>query len=183
MFLKQKVKDVMTPIADYATTTHDSTLKEAVQDLRKIYCQIEVGKCTEAGHRTSMVLDENGELVGILDFRRILNVLVPEIAGTLSARLQSLGLSVAFAEGDAAEHDEARRSFETRVRENAETKVGDVMLKVKGTIGPQAPLLDALKLMYRNKITVIPVIEEGKLVGVVRDSDLFLAAAAVLSNE
>ena len=183
MFLKQKVKDVMTPITNYATTTQDSTLKEAVRDLRKIYCEIEVGKCTEAGHRTSMVLDKKGKLVGVVDFRRILNVLIPEIAGTLSARLQSLGLSVAFAEGDATEYDEARRDFEARVRENAETKVGDIMLKVKGTIDSQAALLDALKLMYRNKITVLPVVDEGTLVGVVRDSDLFLAAASVLSDD
>lgn len=183
MFLQKKVKDVMTPIRDYATTTRSSTLKDAVQDLRRIYCEVEVGRCTEAGHRTSMVLDEKGNLVGIVDFRSILNVLIPEIAGKLSDRLQSLGLSVAFAEAGATEHDEARLGFEARVRKNAETKVGDIMLKVRGTIESEAPLLDALKLMHRNKITVIPVVDDGKLVGVVRDSDLFLAASAVLTDE
>jgi predicted transcriptional regulator len=35
-------------------------------------------------------------------------------------------------------------------------------------------------MIYRNKITVLPVYEGDKLVGVLRDSELFLAAANVL---
>ena len=43
-----------------------------------------------------------------------------------------------------------------------------------------AGFLDALKMIHRNKITILPVYEGGNLVGVLRDSDLFLAAANVL---
>jgi len=57
MPVELKVKDMMVPIDDYAVTTVDKTLKEAVPKLMKIYCQVETGKCTEAGHRTSLVLD------------------------------------------------------------------------------------------------------------------------------
>jgi predicted transcriptional regulator len=180
MPVKLKVKDMMVPIDDYAVTTADKTLKEAVPELMRIYCQVETGKCTEAGHRTSLVLDSQGKLVGIMDFKSILKVLIPEIAGGISGKLRALGISMAFAEADAHDMDSSAHGFRSRVRQNAQTRVSDVMLKLRGTIDVNAGFLDALKMIYRNKVTVLPVLEGDKLVGVLRDSDLFLAAANVL---
>ena len=180
MPVQMKVKEIMVPIGEYAVTRIDKTLKEAVPELMRIYCQVETGECTEAGHRTSLVLDTRGELVGILDFKSILEVLIPEIAGGISGKLQALGISIAFAEADAHDMDQSKHGFRSRVRQNSQTQVKDVMLKVRGTIDADASFLDALKLIYRNKITVLPVFEGKKLVGVLRDSDLFLVAANVL---
>jgi CBS domain-containing protein len=180
MPVQMKVKDIMVPIGEYAVTRIDKTLREAVPELMRIYCQVETGKCTEAGHRTSLVLDTQGELVGILDFKSILEVLIPEIAGGISAKLQTLGISIAFAEADAHDMDQSQQGFRSRVRQNSQTQVKDVMLKVRGTIEADAGFLDALKMIYRNKITVLPVFEGKKLVGVLRDSDLFLVAANAL---
>lgn len=170
----------MVPIGDYAVTTADKPLKEAIPELMQIYCQVETGKCTEAGHRTSLVLDAQGNLAGILDFKSILKVLIPEIAGGISGKLHALGVSIAFAEADAHDMDHAKHGFRSRVRQNAQTRVGDVMLKLRGSIDAEAGFLEALKMIYRNKITVLPVYEGDKLVGVLRDSDLFLVAANVL---
>jgi CBS domain-containing protein len=178
-----KVRDLMVPIGDYAVTTVDKTLGEAVPTLRKLYCEVEWGKCTEAGHRTILVLDAAGNLVGILDFKSILAVLIPEIAGGITAKLEALGVSVAFAQAGSANLDEARMGFRARVIKNAETKVGDIMLKIRGVINADASLMEALKTIYRNKITVAPVYEDGRLVGVLRDSDLFLAVADVLMEQ
>ncbi len=175
-----KVKDLMVPIGEYAVTRVDKTLKEAVPELMRIYCQVETGKCTEAGHRTSLVLDTTGELVGILDFKSILEVLIPEIAGGIGGKLQMLGISVAFAEADANDMDLSKHGFKSRVIQNSQTQVKDMMLKIRGTIDADAGFLDALKMIYRNKVTVLPVFEGKKLVGVLRDSDLFLVAANVL---
>jgi CBS domain-containing protein len=180
MPITRKVKDILIPLSEYAVTSPDKPLKEAVPVLRKIYCQVEDGKCTEAGHRTILVVDDSGKLVGILDFKCILKVLIPEIAGDLTAKLEALGVSIAFAQADSADLDETRLGFRARVIKNAETRVKDAMLKIKGTIDSEAGLLEALKLIYANKITVLPVYEGDKLVGVVRDSDLFLTVADIL---
>jgi CBS domain-containing protein len=182
MPITMKVRDLLVPLSEYAVTTVGKPLKEAVPALRKLYCQVEDGKCTEAGHRTILVLDDSGRLVGILDFRSILGVLIPEIAGGITARLEALGVSIAFAQADTPDLDEARISFRARVLKNAETKVADVMLKIKGTIDADADLLEALKMIFRNKITVLPVYEGDKLVGVLRDSDLFLVVADILGE-
>jgi CBS domain-containing protein len=117
-----------------------------------------------------------------MDFRSILKVLVPEIAGGITARLEALGVSIAFAQADTPDLDEARISFRARVLKNAETKVADVMLKIKGVIDVDADLLEALTMIFTNKITVLPVYEKSKLVGVVRDSDLFLVVADILGE-
>lgn len=180
MPVKLKAKDIMIPIDNYAVTNADEHLRDAVRDLAKIYCEVESGRCTEAGHRTSLVLDADGKLVGILDFKSILKVLIPGIAGGLRGYLHTLGMSVAFAESNVHDMDTAKHEFRYRVRQNALTRVGDVMLKIRGSIGTESYFLDALKIIYKNKITVLPVYEDDKLVGVLRDSDLFLIAANAL---
>ncbi|MBC8430892.1 MAG: CBS domain-containing protein [Desulfobacterales bacterium] len=182
MPLKRKVKDRMIPIENYSTIGPDATLKEAALSLRTSYCELETGMCTEIGPRTVMVVDDTGKLVGILDFNSFLVTLIPEIAGGLSAKLEALGVSIAFAQADAASLDEASQGFRARVIKNAGTKVRDIMMKIKGTIDAGDSLLNGLKKMFRNKITVLPVYEDDKLVGVLRDTDFFLAVADILEE-
>ena len=179
MLFSCKILERMIPIENYSTVPPDATLKEAALSLRTSYC-VESGMCTEAGPRTILVVDNDGKLVGILDFRAFLEALIPELAGGLSAKLAALGVSLTFAEAGATDLDDARLDFDGRVRKNAQTKVSDVMLKVRGAIQARACLMDALKLIYKNRITVLPVLEGEKLVGVVRDADLFLSATDIL---
>ncbi|MGD2125417.1 MAG: CBS domain-containing protein [Desulfobacteraceae bacterium] len=182
MLIQKKVRDVMIPLANYSVVGPGSTLRDAVLTLKKSYCELEAGLCTEAGPRTVLVVDNTKKLVGILDFQTILKVLIPEVAGGLSAKLAALGISVAFAEADAHALDESKAHFHARVMKNAETKVEDIMLKVRGTIQAESDILEALKLLFRNKITIIPVYEKEQFVGVVRDADLFLAVSETLGD-
>jgi hypothetical protein len=182
MPITKKIRDLLIPLDNYAVTSSDKTLAEAIHCLRKIYCETELGKCTEAGHRSMLVIDGKKELVGALDFQSILAVLIPEVAGKISSRLESLGVSLAYAEAGTPNLDETRLSFRARVLKNAETKVGDIMLKIRGTIQVDDDLLDALKAIHRNKITMLPVFEGTRLLGVIRDSDLFLAVADIFSE-
>jgi CBS domain-containing protein len=183
MPITRKITDLLVPLNETAITTVDKPLREAVPALRKIYCQVNEGRCTEAGHRTILVLDTKGKLVGILDFKSILKVLIPEIAGGLSARLEALGVSIAFAQADAPDLDETRMGFRARVIKNAQTKVGDVMLKIRGVIDADADIMEALTKIYANQVTVLPVYKKGELLGIVRDSDLFLTVAEILAEE
>jgi CBS domain-containing protein len=117
-----------------------------------------------------------------MNFASILRVLIPEIAGGLSGKIESFGISLAFAQADSQDLDENRASFRARVIRNAETRVKEVMLKVRGTIDADADLLDGLRLIYQNKLTVLPGFEKGKLIGVLRECDLFLWVAEVLAE-
>jgi CBS domain-containing protein len=182
MPLVTKVRDVMIPLSDYAVVNVNDPLKDAALCLRNVYCEAQTGSCTEAGHRSALVLGDKNELVGILDFKSILRVFIPEIAGGLTTKLKALGVSIAFAEADAVDLDEANLSLRARVIKNAEVPVKEVMLKVRGTISADADVLEALKKIYHNKITVLPVLEGEKLIGIVRDSDLFLNVVSILAE-
>jgi len=73
--------------------------------------------------------------------------------------------------------------FVDRVRKNAIVKVVDIMLRVKGSIDSGADLLDALKLIFKNRITKLPVYEKDRLVGVIRDTDIFITVSNILTQE
>ena len=54
-------------------------------------------------------------------------------------------------------------------------KVKDIMLKVKGTIDAEASMEDGFRTIVQNKISILPVYEGEKAVGLIRDTDIFLA--------
>ena len=54
-------------------------------------------------------------------------------------------------------------------------KVKDIMLKVKGTIDADDSLEEGLRTIVQNKISVLPVYDGDKAVGLIRDTDIFLA--------
>ncbi len=51
-------------------------------------------------------------------------------------------------------------------------KVGKIMSFPIMTIGPDADITDAARTMARNKIRRLPVVERGKLIGIVTASDI-----------
>ena len=170
-------------IANYATMSEDRPLKDAVLHLLKIHSEIEPGKSTEAGHRTCLVLDSNLTLVGIIDFQTILKTLIPEIAGGIGDKLASLELSVSLREAGKTQMDDMKVSLTQRVLSHADTKVGDMMLKVRGKgIQADSYLIEGLRTMHRLKVTVMPVYDGNRLVGVLRDSDLFLTVASIFKQ-
>ena len=61
--------------------------------------------------------------------------------------------------------------------------VKDIMLKVKGAIDASATVEEGLKEIVQNKISILPVYEGGRAVGIVRDTDIFLAITDSLEKE
>jgi predicted transcriptional regulator len=61
--------------------------------------------------------------------------------------------------------------------------VADIMLKVRGAIDASATVAEGLKTIVQNKISVLPIYEGSKAVGVVRDTDIFLAITDSLEKE
>ena len=61
--------------------------------------------------------------------------------------------------------------------------VKDIMLKVKGAIDASATVEGGLKEIVQNKISILPVYEGGRAVGIVRDTDIFLAITDSLEKE
>ncbi len=61
----------------------------------------------------------------------------------------------------------ATRFLQSRV------EVSDIMKKRLVTVAPGALLKDAARLMLENKVGGLPVVENGALVGIITESDIF----------
>lgn len=179
MGISKKIKDLMIPLEDAATVTTDTPLKDVIPALKRLYCEVEEGKCTEAGFRSVLVLDDNRKAVGIVDFQCILDLLVPEIMGSFPAKLHALWDALgAVSKSNSLEHPKI--ALGTRIRKNGEKRVSEFMRKIEVTIMIDADVLEALMALCQNKVNILPVYEGDQLVGVVRDSDLFLNIAEML---
>ncbi len=55
------------------------------------------------------------------------------------------------------------------------TKVRDGMIRNVITVSKFASLEDAVYLMYKNKVGILPVVDDGQLYGVITDRDVFAA--------
>jgi CBS domain-containing protein len=51
-------------------------------------------------------------------------------------------------------------------------KVSDIMTSPVITVGPNTPVRDVAGLLYENRISAVPVLESGRLVGLVSEGDL-----------
>ncbi|MCG6958068.1 MAG: CBS domain-containing protein [Gemmatimonadetes bacterium] len=102
------------------------------------------------------VVDAEGRLVGILSHRDI-----------LGAAISSLAIRIAEAE---------------RRQDLAAKEVQSVMQKVVATISPDERVQRAAQLMKQHRIGCLPVVDQGKLVGMITEADL-LDLVVGLSDE
>jgi CBS domain-containing protein len=107
------------------------------------------------GHSTPLVMDDQYNLLGFIR----LTDLLKSVRHLCDAREQACEL------GQAIE------------------PVSTIVIPFSASIGPDASILDALDLMMDNNVSLIPVLEEGKLVGIVKLSDAFNTVAALLFDE
>ena len=62
------------------------------------------------------------------------------------------------------------------------TKVRECMISNVETLGPESTMEEAVQLEMRRKIRHIPVLEDGKLVGILTDRDLKRAMPSLLTG-
>jgi CBS domain-containing protein len=68
-------------------------------------------------------------------------------------------------------------------RSAQDTTVGEIMKVDLTTISPELPTLEAFRLMRRLRIGCLPVVQEGRLVGLVTEEDFFNISSRLLEEE
>lgn len=63
------------------------------------------------------------------------------------------------------------------------TAVADIMRRDAVTVTPSTPTLDVIRIMRDRRIACLPVVEDGRLVGVVTESDLMKVAGRLLEEK
>jgi CBS domain-containing protein len=149
-----KAAEIMT--RDVLTVNMDSTVLEAARTLLR-------------RHVSGLpVVDENGKLVGVLTEGDLLRR-----AETGTQRHRSRWLELLLGPGRAAADYTT-----THAR-----KIGEVMTDQVISIAPETLLVEAVELMERHKIKRLPVVANGKLVGIVSRADFLRALIDEVDKE
>jgi CBS-domain-containing membrane protein len=78
---------------------------------------------------------------------------------------------------DAAIYLESSKKFKEEVKRLAATKVGDICVRKVVTITEDATMVDIATIMAEKKVHLLPVIKNGKIVGIVGKRDVVKAVA------
>ena len=170
--VEHKVEDVMIPVEAYAQLLESQTVAEGIKELKRTFSpQMRTGSIMETGHRSLLVFDADGNLKGILAIMDLLEAILP---GYLSApkpsTADSMQYSPMFWSG----------MFTREVRQLATTPVGELMSPTPPSIDHDANLMEVAYMMARNNCRRMVVFQKGKIVGVIREQDLFFEMERVL---
>lgn len=173
-----RVRDMMIPLEDYPWVRIDDTLKYAVRVMEE--ARLVVGDRASLP-RVLLVFDHADDLVGIVRRRDIMRGLEPNFLVN-----QPLERRVKFFEVDVDPHLSelsAEVDFENvlkGLRAQANRPVGDVLRPVATSLAPEDQIMKAVYEMVSLNESLIPVVEEERLIGVIRSVDLFHELALLL---
>jgi CBS domain-containing protein len=95
------------------------------------------------------------------------------LSGRYDYNERDYGSSVDYRESDRRDEDyDARRDWSGRGRERNVLRCSDIMTKDVTVCSPMTPLREVADKMDDDNVGVIPVVENGRLVGIVTDRDI-----------
>jgi CBS domain-containing protein len=154
----KKVKDLMIPLEDYPHIPYWFTLRQAMAIIREAAVKFEGA----FEPRAVLVFDEQYQLMGMLTLRDIIKGLEPKFLQETSLVKMDPNLTVLM--GD---------HLGPNMRAASQRPVSEVMSPIKATVDGSAPIVKALYLMIKENVGLMPVIQESKVAGMIRLSDLF----------
>jgi CheY-like chemotaxis protein len=171
---ERTVFEVMIPISEYTTLGREHTVKEAVTELKRSYhSKVSTSRLMETGHRSILVLGEGPEVVGILSIKDLLETVMP---GYLSAAKPSTADSIQYSPMFWS------GMFTKTVQQIAGKKIRDIMSEAPPAIDAGANLMEAAYLMIEKEARRLTVTKSGKVVGVIREQDLFFEIERILAE-
>lgn len=157
----KRVGDLMIPLDEYPHIPHWFTLRQALAELNR--AQYEIGG-QRGSPRCALVFDEAYRLLGLLRRRDILRGMEPRYLTRDKLHVKHQDIEVQ------PDPDLWALSFDETVkglRERSERKVGDLMQPIVTTLQFDDPLIKALLGFVEHDLSLIPVLREGKVAGVV----------------
>jgi CBS domain-containing protein len=165
---QKKVKDLMIHLEDYPHIPYWFTLRQAMAIVREAAIKFE----GSFEPRAVLVFDEKYQLMGILTLRDIIKGLEPRFLKETNLIKMDPSLTVLL--GDL---------LGPQMKENSQRPVSEVMSPIQVTVDGDAPIIKALYLMIKENVGMMPVIQDTKVAGMIRMSDLFGEIAEVVLGE
>ncbi len=112
------------------------------------------------------VVDDDGALIGII------------CESDLIRRDRKLHIPTVIAIFDWVLYLQGPKAFEKEIRRISATTVGDLYTKDVITVSEKTPVEEIATIMSQKRVYTIPVVDEGRLVGVIGKADLIRALIA-----
>ena len=170
----KRAGDIMIPLDKYPHIPYWFTLRQATAELENSEVEIEGRKSLP---RVILIFDEKYSLMGMARRRDILRGLEPEflVGRSIESRKTLFDVKV---DPNLSEHSYDK--LLEGIRRQAERKISEVMRPIVATVDYEDHLIKVIYELVDHGLSTIPVLKEGKVVGVVRSVDVFTQIANIL---
>ena len=158
MSYQKTAKDLMIPLEDYPHIPYWFSLREAMAIIREVVAKFGGGY----EPRAVLVFDEKYQLMGILTLRDIIIGLEPRYLH--ESGLIKMDPNLTVLTGD---------YLGPKMKDQSQRPVSEAMSPIKATVEAKDPFAKALYLMIQENVGLLPVMQGGKVAGMLRLSDLF----------
>lgn len=170
----ERARDLMIPLEQYPHIPYWFTIRQALVELEQGDIAARSGR--RSLPRVVLVFNESYQLLGMVRRRDLLRGL-----GLEALPAGGRGPLGFFRRAGAA--DEVSPETVSRLRAQAERQVSDVMSPVPATVNGDDPVLKVARLLVEHDVSLLPVMEEGAVAGVVRTVEVLHAVAALVLEE
>jgi predicted transcriptional regulator len=163
----RRIGEIMVPVERYPKVQVDTPLRDAIEVIKK--AQLEVGG-QKSLPRGILVFDDAQELVGCVRRRDLMRGLEPKFLLTEPLEYRKKLFDVA------TDPNLSELSYDRvvkAVRKQAGRPVSDVMRPIEATIDADDHIIKAVYEMLSLNLSLLPVMQEGQVVGVLRTVDVF----------
>ena len=163
----KRAGEIMIPLDKYPHIPYWFTLRQAMAEMEKTQIDIAGRKSLP---RRVLVFDESYKLLGIVRRRDILRGLEPQFLTPTATKHPKKLFDVEV------DPNLFMLSFDKVIeiiRERAERPVSEVMTPITITVDAKDNVMKVVNDMVSHNLSVLPVLEDGKVVGVVRTVDVF----------
>ena len=158
MHYRKTAQDFMIPLEDYPHIPYWFTLRQGMAIVREATEKFGGG----FEPRALLVFDEKYQLMGILTLRDIIIGLEPKFLQETA--LIKMDPNLTLLTGDL---------FGPGWRDASQKPVGEVMSAIQVTVNAADPITKPLYVMVKENLGLVPVMQGGKVAGMLRLSDLF----------
>jgi CBS-domain-containing membrane protein len=165
---EKKVSELMIHLTDYPHIPYWFTIKQAIAIVKKSGLDLE-GKLEPT---TLLVFDEKYQLMGSLTMKDLIRGIEKKFSRSGEWMSKEWDTPVFF-EG----------LFTAGVKEEAEKPVSEIMTPAKETAQANDSIIKAIYVMMEKDQSLLPVLDKGAVVGVIRLNEIFNEIAKLVLGE
>lgn len=165
---EKKVSELMIPLTDYPHIPYWFTIKQAVAIVKKTGLGLE-GKVEPT---TLLIFDEKYQLMGSLTMKDLIRGIEKKFTRSGEWMSKEWDTPVFF-EG----------LFTEGVKEEAQKPVSAIMSPVRDTVQAGDSIIKAIYTMMEKDLTLLPVVDKGSVVGVIRLLEIFNEISKLVLGE